>query len=82
MQAKRRPPGGDFPRRSVCLFLSAEEVSAIMADVTQLLNTIEQGDSHAAERLLPLVHDERDSHEHHPVGVQTTLLTKRTTLLT
>lgn len=29
-----------------------------MSDVTQILNAIEQGDSHAAEQLLPLVYDE------------------------
>jgi hypothetical protein len=29
-----------------------------MADVTQLLNALEQGDPHAASRLLPLVYDE------------------------
>jgi len=29
-----------------------------MSDVTQILSAIEQGDSHAAERLLPLVYDE------------------------
>ena len=29
-----------------------------MSDVTQILNAIEQGDSHAVERLLPLVYDE------------------------
>src|SRR5579885_1489975 len=29
-----------------------------MAHVTQILNAIEQGDPHAAERLLPLVYDE------------------------
>jgi RNA polymerase sigma factor (TIGR02999 family) len=29
-----------------------------MSDVTQILLAIEQGDSHAAERLLPLVYDE------------------------
>ena len=29
-----------------------------MADVTQILNAIEQGDRHAAEELLPLVYDE------------------------
>jgi hypothetical protein len=29
-----------------------------MADVTQILSAIEQGDSHAAEHLLPLVYDE------------------------
>ncbi|HEV3080006.1 MAG TPA: ECF-type sigma factor [Gemmataceae bacterium] len=29
-----------------------------MADVTQILNAIEQGDAHAAEQLLPLVYDE------------------------
>ncbi len=29
-----------------------------MADVTQILNAIEQGDSQAAEQLLPLVYDE------------------------
>jgi RNA polymerase sigma factor (TIGR02999 family) len=29
-----------------------------MADVTQLLNDVEQGDPHAAGRLLPLVYDE------------------------
>jgi RNA polymerase sigma factor (TIGR02999 family) len=29
-----------------------------MADVTQLLNDIQQGDPHAAEQLLPLVYDE------------------------
>lgn len=28
-----------------------------MADVTQILNAIEQGDAHAAEQLLPLVYD-------------------------
>src|SRR5216110_535979 len=29
-----------------------------MADVTQILSAIEQGDPHAAEQLLPLVYDE------------------------
>jgi RNA polymerase sigma factor (TIGR02999 family) len=29
-----------------------------MADVTQILNAIEEGDAHAAEQLLPLVYDE------------------------
>jgi RNA polymerase sigma factor (TIGR02999 family) len=29
-----------------------------MTDVTQLLNALEQGDPHAAARLLPLVYDE------------------------
>src|SRR5580700_5436755 len=29
-----------------------------MSSITQVLNAIEQGDSHAAERLLPLVYDE------------------------
>ena len=29
-----------------------------MSDVTQVLNTIEQGDPHAAQQLLPLVYDE------------------------
>ena len=29
-----------------------------MADVTQILNAIDQGDPHAAEQLLPLVYDE------------------------
>src|SRR5215475_10308077 len=29
-----------------------------MADVTQILDAIEQGDSHAADQLLPLVYDE------------------------
>ena len=29
-----------------------------MADVTHILSAIEQGDSHAAEQLLPLVYDE------------------------
>src|SRR5262245_37121839 len=29
-----------------------------MANVTQILNAIEQGDPHAAEQLLPLVYDE------------------------
>jgi RNA polymerase sigma factor (TIGR02999 family) len=29
-----------------------------MADVTQILNAIEQGDPHASEQLLPLVYDE------------------------
>ena len=29
-----------------------------MADVTQILQDIEQGDPHAAEQLLPLVYDE------------------------
>src|SRR5580765_1677951 len=29
-----------------------------VADVTQILNAIEQGDPHAAEELLPLVYDE------------------------
>ncbi len=29
-----------------------------MGEVTQILNAIDQGDSHAAERLLPLVYDE------------------------
>jgi RNA polymerase sigma factor (TIGR02999 family) len=29
-----------------------------MADVTQILNAIEQGDPHAAEQLLPLIYDE------------------------
>jgi RNA polymerase sigma factor (TIGR02999 family) len=29
-----------------------------MSDVTQILNAIEQGDPHAAEKLLPLVYDE------------------------
>jgi RNA polymerase sigma factor (TIGR02999 family) len=29
-----------------------------MSDVTQILSAIEQGDSHAAEKLLPLVYDE------------------------
>jgi RNA polymerase sigma factor (TIGR02999 family) len=29
-----------------------------MADVTQILSAIEQGDAHAAEQLLPLVYDE------------------------
>src|SRR5437763_10343306 len=32
--------------------------SRSMSDVTQVLNAIEQGDSHAAEQLLPLVYDE------------------------
>jgi RNA polymerase sigma factor (TIGR02999 family) len=30
----------------------------LMSDVTHILNAIEQGDPHAAERLLPLVYDE------------------------
>jgi RNA polymerase sigma factor (TIGR02999 family) len=30
----------------------------LMTDVTQLLNALEQGDPHAASRLLPLVYDE------------------------
>src|SRR5262245_59715718 len=29
-----------------------------MSDVTQILNSIDQGDSHAAEQLLPLVYEE------------------------
>jgi RNA polymerase sigma factor (TIGR02999 family) len=29
-----------------------------MSDVTRILSAIEQGDSHAAEQLLPLVYDE------------------------
>jgi hypothetical protein len=29
-----------------------------MTDVTEILNAIEQGDPHAADRLLPLVYDE------------------------
>ncbi|MHC4435373.1 MAG: ECF-type sigma factor, partial [Planctomycetota bacterium] len=29
-----------------------------MADVTRILNAIEQGDERAAERLLPLVYEE------------------------
>jgi hypothetical protein len=29
-----------------------------MSEVTRILSTIEQGDPHAAERLLPLVYDE------------------------
>jgi hypothetical protein len=29
-----------------------------MADVTQILDAIEQGDPHASEQLLPLVYDE------------------------
>src|SRR6516225_6689881 len=29
-----------------------------MSDVTQILSAVEQGDPHAAERLLPLVYDE------------------------
>src|SRR5947207_5771687 len=32
--------------------------SGSMADVTQILNAIEQGDPHAAEQLLPLVYEE------------------------
>src|SRR5947209_20595975 len=32
--------------------------SSFMADVTQILNAIEQGDPHAARQLLPLVYDE------------------------
>ena len=32
--------------------------SGLMADVTRILDAIEQGDPHAAERLLPLVYDE------------------------
>jgi hypothetical protein len=32
--------------------------SLFVSDVTQILNAIEQGDSQAAERLLPLVYDE------------------------
>src|SRR5437588_8037315 len=32
--------------------------SWFMADVTQVLNAIEQGDPHAARQLLPLVYDE------------------------
>ena len=31
---------------------------ASMPEVTRILNAIEQGDSHAAEQLLPLVYDE------------------------
>jgi RNA polymerase sigma factor (TIGR02999 family) len=31
---------------------------SIMSDVTRILSAIEQGDSHAAEQLLPLVYDE------------------------
>ena len=30
----------------------------LMSDVTRILSTIEQGDPHAAEQLLPLVYDE------------------------
>jgi hypothetical protein len=29
-----------------------------MSDVTRILSAIEQGDSHAAEQLLPLIYDE------------------------
>jgi DNA-directed RNA polymerase specialized sigma24 family protein len=29
-----------------------------MSDITHILNAIDQGDPHAAEQLLPLVHDE------------------------
>jgi RNA polymerase sigma factor (TIGR02999 family) len=37
---------------------SAAVILALMSDVTQILSAIAQGDSHAAEQLLPLVYDE------------------------
>src|SRR5277367_2379798 len=52
-----------------------------MADVTQILTAIEQGDPHAAEQLLPLVYDElrrlaasKLAHEHPGQTLQATAL--------
>ncbi len=49
-------------RRSValanCMGPSRRVHSWFMADITQILSAIEQGDPHAAEKLLPLVYDE------------------------
>src|SRR5262245_11667074 len=44
-----------------CRFLLASSRAVIfdrMSDVTRILSAIEQGDAHAADRLLPLVYDE------------------------
>jgi len=57
------PGGGAKPPRGcvtlpVCLAALRAVDSGGMADVTQTLGAIEQGDPHAAEQLLPLVYDE------------------------
>src|SRR5205085_6850497 len=43
---------------AICIFEPRAIDSRAMADVTQILNAIEQGDPRAAEQLLPLVYDE------------------------
>src|SRR2546430_1584336 len=48
-------PAGALP---VCMSPSRAVDSWSMADVTRILNAIEQGDPHAATQLLPLVYDE------------------------
>jgi hypothetical protein len=41
-----------------CIFAFRLVDSSIMSEVTRILSDIEQGDPHAAEKLLPLVYDE------------------------
>lgn len=40
------------------LFRAAASILKAMSEVTRILSAVEQGDPHAAERLLPLVYDE------------------------
>lgn len=42
----------------VCVGVSGRVDSSLMANVTQILNAIEQGHAHAAEQLLPMIYDE------------------------
>src|SRR5438105_4967338 len=49
---RSRPKPAPLPRRSGAVSL------AVMSDLTRILSALEQGEAHAAERLLPLVYDE------------------------
>jgi RNA polymerase sigma factor (TIGR02999 family) len=46
------------PSLGLYIIITPFSNSAIMSEVTRILSAIEQGDPHAAERLLPLVYDE------------------------
>src|SRR2546421_3540891 len=54
---RRGQAGPKFPH-PVCPRLSRRVDCGGMADVTQILSAIDQGDPHAAGQLLPLVYDE------------------------
>src|SRR5262245_2631207 len=60
MAEPEQPPGlNGTPRPSPACRPAGEGLfSSVMSEVTRSLSAIEQGDPHAAEKLLPLVYDE------------------------